>query len=83
MGDLKLIHFYESDREVLFDLSKDIGEQRDVSKQMPAETKQLSNRLQKHLAAVDAQFPIVNPNYDPNATPRQTKGGKGGIKKQK
>ena len=83
MGDLKLIHFYESDREVLFDLSKDIGEQRDVSKQMPAETKQLSNRLQKYLAAVDAQFPIVNPNYDPNATPRQTKGGKGGIKKQK
>ena len=83
LGDLKLIHFYESDRDVLFDLSQDIGEQRDLSKQMPAETKQLGNRLQTHLAAVDAQFPIVNPNYDPSATPRQTKGGKGGMKKQK
>ena len=86
LGNFKLIHFYEDDRLALYDLAKDIGEQHDLSKQMPAETKQLSNRLQTHLAAVDAQFPTVNPSYDPNAPPRQAKGGKGGkgrMKKQK
>lgn len=87
LGDLKLIHFYEDDRLALYDLAKDIGEQHDLSKQKPAETKQLSDRLQTYLAAVDAQFPTVNPDYDPNAPPRPAKGGKGGKggmkKKQK
>ncbi|MEZ6031821.1 MAG: sulfatase [Planctomycetaceae bacterium] len=78
LGHLKLIHFYEDDRLALYDLTDDIGEQRDLSKRMPAETRQLSDRLQAYLAAVDAQFPTVNPDYDPNAPTQPAKGGKGG-----
>ena len=40
-----------------------IGEQ---AERMPAETKKLRERLENYLAAVDAQFPTVNPDYDPN-----------------
>ena len=66
LGDLKLIHFYEDHRSLLFDLSKDIGERHDLAERMPAETKKLRERLENYLAAVDAQFPTVNPDYDPN-----------------
>ena len=57
LGDLKLIHFYEDHRSLLFDLSKDIGERHDLAERMPAETKKLRERLENYLAAVDAQFP--------------------------
>ena len=82
LGDLKLIKFYEDNRVVLFDLSKDIGERNDLSERMPTEAKKLRERLDKYLAAVDAQFPTPNPNYDPNRppTPERGKGNKAGKK---
>jgi hypothetical protein len=73
--------FYEDDRLALFDLSKDLSEQNDLSKQMPAETEQLHERLKKYLADVDAQFATPNPDYDPSNPPSPRKGGKGGMKK--
>jgi len=85
LGDLKLIHFYEDDRDVLFDLSKDLGERNDLVKRMPEEAKKLRSRLEKYLAAVEAQFPTANPNYDPNhpATyDREKRGGKKGGKRK-
>ena len=84
LGDLKLMKFYEDDRLALYDLSKDIGEQNDLSSKLPNETKQLHERLKKCLADVDAQFATKNPDYDPSAPepPRNGgKGGKGGKKK--
>ena len=79
LGDLKLIHFYEDNRDVLFDLSKDLGERDDLAERMPVEAKKLRDRLDTYLAAVDAQFPTPNPNYDPNrpAPPEKAQGGKG------
>jgi arylsulfatase A len=79
LGDLKLLHFYEDDRDALFDLSKDIGERNDLAERLPAETKKLRERLETYLAAVDAQFPTPNPEYDPNrpATLNKGKGGQG------
>ena len=79
LGDLKLIHFYEDHRNVLFDLSKDLGERHDLATQMPEEAKRLQARLEKYLASVDAQFPTPNPDYDPDrpATRERGKGGKG------
>jgi arylsulfatase A len=79
LGDLKLMKFYEDNRVELYDITKDISERNDLSQRMPAETKKLRDRLEKHLAAVDAQFPTVNPNYDPSkpAPPARGQGGKG------
>lgn len=83
VGDLKLMHFYEDDRDALFDLSKDLGERHDLAKEKPAETASLRKRLDAYLAAVDAQFATPNPNYDPSKPPPPMKkgGGKGDKKK--
>lgn len=83
LGGLKLIHFYESDRNVLFDLSKDISEQHDLATEQSRDAATLKKRLMTYLHEVDAQFATPNPNYDPNAEPAARMGGKGGMKKQK
>jgi arylsulfatase A-like enzyme len=78
VGDLKLIRFYEDDRTVLFDLSKDLREQTDLSKKRPDEAAKLEKQLAEYLKAVDAQMPTPNPKYDPNTpAPPKKRGGKG------
>ena len=79
VGDHKLIHFYEDDRIALFHLNDDLGERNDLADKFPEEARQLQNRLQKRLIAMDAQFPQPNPNYDPNAvpSPRKAQGKRG------
>lgn len=79
LGDLKLLHFYEDNRDMLFDLSQDLGERTDLASKRPADTKKLRERLEKYLAAVDAQLPTPNPDYDPNrrVEPQRGKGDKG------
>lgn len=83
VGDLKLIHFYEDDRDALFDLANDLGERRDLATERPAETTGLRKRLDAYLAEVDAQFATLNPNYDPSKPlpPIRKGGGKGDKKK--
>lgn len=80
LGDLKLMKFYEDNRVALFDLSKDIGERNDLAERMPTEAARLRARLEKHLAAVDAQFPTPNPNYDPSRPVSPERGKVGGKK---
>ncbi len=41
MGDYKLQEWYNADRVELYDLSKDIGEQNDLSKKMPEKTAEM------------------------------------------
>ena len=82
LGSLKLMNFYEDDRDKLFDLSSDIGERNDLSATMPAETTQLRKKLDTYLKAVGAQFPTPNPQYDPTRPATSNKkGGKKGSKK--
>jgi arylsulfatase A-like enzyme len=86
LGSLKLMWFYEDNRVALFDLSNDISESNNLSWQMPAETGQLRDRLQKYLTAVDAQFPTPNPQFDPSrpvVPNREKKGGGGGMQAKK
>ena len=84
LGDLKLIHFYESNRDVLFDLSTDISEQNDLAAERSRDTAMLKSRLMRYLEDVDAQFATPNPNYDPKAEPVARKGGgKSGMKPNK
>ena len=79
LGKFKVIKFYEDNRVVLFDLSKDIGERDNLASLMPAETRRLRERLEKNLLAVNAQVPTPNPNYDPrrSVTPERGKRGEG------
>lgn len=59
LGNLKLIRFYESGEQKLFDLDADLGEQNDLAAKMPDEVQKLSKRLDDYLAAVGAQLPVV------------------------
>ncbi|NQT86984.1 sulfatase-like hydrolase/transferase, partial [bacterium] len=65
VGDLKLIRCYETGKEQLFDLARDIGEQTDLASKMPDKKKALSARLDACLAKVKAQLPTTNPNHNP------------------
>ena len=78
LGNLKLIHFYEDNRIALFDLSKDISERNNLAMRMPQEAQFLNGRLESYLAAVDAQLPTTNSNFDPSQPVAPRKGGKNG-----
>ncbi len=67
-GDLKLIHFYEDDRVELYDLARDIGEQHDLSRERPAQARELKQALHARLQSVDARLPRPNPDYRPTGT---------------
>jgi len=82
LGNDKLIHPYETNAPLLFDLSKDMSEQHDLAKDRPKETAELERRLNEYLKSVGAQMPVPNPKYDPSkAQPfQERRGGKGKMK---
>ena len=63
-GDWKLIRYYEDDRNELYDLSKDPGEQTDLAAMHADRTRQMRNALQHWLDETGALFPTQNPNFD-------------------
>ena len=65
-GDFKLIEFFDDMRVELYDLREDIGEQRNLSVQMPAKADELRARLHAWRKEVGAQMPSRNPDYDPS-----------------
>jgi arylsulfatase A-like enzyme len=67
-GDLKLIEYFEDGRVELFDLSTDIGEQRDLAAERPEKVKELREKLARWREEVDAAMPPgPNPDFDPEA----------------
>ena len=81
LGNLKLIKFYEDNRLLLFDISKDLRESNNLAAKMPQETSNLSRKLSEYLVSVQAQMPNPNPKYDPsNPGMENKKGGKKGGK---
>ena len=81
LGDFKLIRVYENGALKLFNIAKDLGERRDLAEEMPDKVKELNQRLTDYLAAVNAQMPTPNPNYDPSkpaTTPERKGKGKRG-----
>lgn len=77
-GDMKLIKFYEDNKLMLFDLSKDLRESNNLAIKMPEETNNLHKDLRDYLSAISAQLPTPNLKYDPNQKPMLQKGGKKG-----
>jgi hypothetical protein len=65
VGNLKLIKFYEDDSVRLFDLDADFGERDDLAATRPADAARLRAHLEESLAAVKAQLPSPNPDFDP------------------
>jgi arylsulfatase A-like enzyme len=66
LGNDKLIRPYETGVVMLFDLSKDLGEQHDLAKDRTKETADLDRRLSEYLKSVNAQMPMPNAAYDPS-----------------
>jgi arylsulfatase A-like enzyme len=74
-GDLKLIRVFETGALKLFDVAKDPGERHDLAAQLPDKTKELNQKLSSYLAAMNAQMPAPNPNYDPGKPTAVKRGG--------
>jgi arylsulfatase A len=64
-GDYKLRKEYDTNTIMLFDLSKDLGESKDLSPTKPDLAAQLHKRLNDYLADIGAKVPAKNSNYDP------------------
>ncbi len=73
IGNEKLIRFDETGDVRLYDLSRDMGEQDDLSIARPERTKELLRLLDAYLVDVDAQHVLSNPSYDPNREPTNSR----------
>ncbi len=58
VGDWKLIRFYETGREELYDLKNDLSEKNDLAAGNPEKKKELDARLDAWLKEVGAQMPV-------------------------
>ncbi len=63
-GDYKLIEFFEDSRVELYDLSKDIGEQNNLSNSLPDKRDELLEALHNWQKQVEARFPEKNPFFE-------------------
>ena len=69
--DYKLIEWFDEticgagNRFELYNLKKDIGEQNNLTKEMPGKTKELKQMLENWRNKVNAQMLTPNPNYNP------------------
>ncbi|MEM6911409.1 MAG: sulfatase-like hydrolase/transferase [Verrucomicrobiota bacterium] len=70
-GDAKVIHFYERpDIPMLFNLADDPGETTNIARQFPETHERLFEQMMTYLEEVEARFPKVNPEYDPEVYQR-------------
>ncbi|MEK6478917.1 sulfatase [Catalinimonas sp. 4WD22] len=60
----KLIEFHEDQHLELYHLEEDIGENQDLSTQMPELTQKLYQKMKNWREEVKAQMPVPNPDYD-------------------
>lgn len=64
-GDYRLIEYHRDGNIELYNLAKDIGEQNELSRELPHIVHQLKTKLRRWLESVDAQMAVPNPKYDP------------------
>ncbi len=62
-GNFKLIHYWEDERNELYDLSTDLSERMDLSEEMPQTADTLWIELQNWLKVTKAQFPYIDVEY--------------------
>lgn len=66
-GDYKLIYYFEDQRSELYQLSEDPVEEKDLAARRPAVVKKMKSQLLSWLDSIEANRPLPNPNYDPEA----------------
>ena len=64
-GDYKLLEFYEDNHFELYNLRDDIGEERDITEEMPDLVGDMSKRLADWKIDVGAKLPTPNSHYKP------------------
>ena len=64
--DWKLIHYYEDDRDELYNLNTDPGEQNDIASENPEITSKMRKELEEFLNEVAAKIPEKDPMRDPD-----------------
>jgi arylsulfatase A-like enzyme len=60
----KLIHYFEEDRDELYDLESDPEELTDIGGEHPERVSELRERLDSWLIEVGAKLPVPDPEYD-------------------
>jgi arylsulfatase A-like enzyme len=70
-GDWKLMEFLEDGRLELYNLRNDIGETKNLAKELPGKTKELLARLVAWRAEVDAPMPTKNDGRTSPAAPKR------------
>jgi len=66
-GTWKVMQFYERpDIPMLFDLSMDEGEMKNIAKEHPNEHKKLYEEMMQFFDQVGVRIPKINPDYDPD-----------------
>ena len=78
-GEWKLLEFFEDSRLQLYNLREDIGEQRDLAKQLPDKVKELHTRLAAWRTELKAPMPRPKSTED-SARPEKQKSKKKGKK---
>jgi len=76
VGDYKLLHYYETGQDKLFNLANDLKESRDLASKLPGKTAELNKRLFAYLSDINADLPQINTQYDPSKPPRVDRGGR-------
>jgi len=69
VDDYRLIYSYDDEHVELYDLSKDLGERSDLSKERPKLAKELCERLAARLKELGAQTPRERESGEPVALP--------------
>lgn len=70
-GDYKLIKFWKTNKEELYNLDKDIGETHDLAAEMPGKLKELDGKLMAYLEKMHAE--ILNPALNEKKKKDKTK----------
>ncbi len=64
LGDWKLIHYYETDRDEFYNLKNDLEEQNELSANNPEKVAELHKKLFDYLNRVGAKFPAKDPDFN-------------------
>lgn len=62
-GDFKLIEYLEDGKMELYNLKEDISETNDLSTTLPEKIRELHEQLKNWRIEVNAQMPVLNPDY--------------------
>ena len=66
-GKWKLIHYWEDDRDELYDLSTDLAEQNDLAASQPDITREMRKQLLNWLEQANATYPTPDSLFNPAA----------------